>query len=128
MKEILDIGYVKTGDELSSFVDNNEYKDVLDRYEASLNKNHTMVIEDLQQIKSAVDLLNSYNVTIDGETLQLCLSELKNIKSCVEKCIIEFMGALCEKQKKCEHSLYEIARDSHHTFYRCDKCGYEQRV
>ena len=50
-------------------------------------------------------------------TCPLCEKEAANI-----------LAELKKKQSVCDHEMKEIGHDSHHTYYFCNKCGFEERV
>ena len=125
--KIVDIDYIKTGDELSSFIMNNDYTPNLSEYETRLRKDHQTIVDKIDEIKKAALVLINVGIFVDKDSTEDCVREIKISKDKVEKSLLEFMSILADKQKSCVHEYRTIGYDSHYEYKICDKCGSQER-
>ena len=125
--KIVDIDYIKTGDELSIFINDNDYTPNLSEYETRLRKDHQTIVDKLDEIKKAVCVLINVGIFVGKDSTEDCVREITLLKDKVEKSLLEFMSILSDKQKSCDHEYRNIGHDSHYDYYMCDKCGSQDR-
>ena len=125
--KIVDIDYIKTGDELLSFIMDNDYTQNLSEYETRLRKDHQTIVDKLDEIKKAACVLINVGIFVGKDSTEDCVREITLLKDKVEKSLLEFMSILTDKQKSCDHEYRNIGHDSHYDYYMCDKCGSQDR-
>ena len=125
--KIVDIDYIKTGDELLSFVMNNDYTPNLSEYETRLRKDYQTIVDKIDEIKKAELLLTNLGIFVGKYSTEDCVREIKLSKDKVEKSLREFMSILADKQKSCSHVYRNTGHDSHYEYEICDKCGLEEK-
>jgi hypothetical protein len=125
--KIVDIDYIKTGDELSIFINDNDYTPNLSEYETRLRKDHQTIVDKLDEIKKAACVLINVGIFVGKDSTEDCVREITLLKDKVEKSLLEFMSILSDKQKSCDHEYRNIGHDSHYDYYMCDKCGSQDR-
>ena len=124
--KIVDIDYIKTGDELLSFIMDNDYTPNLSEYETRLRKDHQTIVDKINEIKKAAHVLINVGIFVGKDSTEDCIREIKLSKDKVEKSLLEFMSILAEKQKSCVHEYRNIGHDSHYDYQICDKCGLQE--
>ena len=82
------------------------------------------------EIMTCIEVLDRYNITED-----CARKELKEKYDVYYKCYIDesqkykdIYEQIDECRKHCEHVYEYIGHDSHHDYYRCKRCGKEERV
>ena len=125
--KIVDIDYIKTGDELLSFITDNDYTPNLSEYETRLRKDHQTIVDKIDEIKKAALVLINVGIFVGKDSTEDCFREIKLLKDKVEKSLLEFMSILADKQKSCDHVYRNICHDSHYEYQICDKCGLRER-
>ena len=125
--KIVDIDYIKTGDELLNFIMDNDYTPNLYEYETRLRKDHQTIVDKLDEIKKAACVLINVGIFVGKDSTEDCVREITLLKDKVEKSLLEFMSILADKQKSCDHEYRNIGHDSHYDYYMCDKCGSQDR-
>ena len=63
--------YIKTGDELKKFIDENNYTPTLSDYEVRLMKDHQHIINRINEIKKAIRTLDDFGVKVDDESMNI---------------------------------------------------------
>ena len=129
MKEvkIVDIDYIKTGDELLHFIMDNDYTPNLSEYETRLRKDHQTIVDKIDEIKKSALTLINLGIFVGKDSTEECVRSIKLSKDKVEKSLLEFMSILADKQKSCVHKYRTIDHDSHYEYQICDKCGLQDR-
>lgn len=81
----------------------------------------------INSIKSSVDTMKGYGVEYDQEKVDEmirmdsdCICELKSELNLIDDAIERI-------QRECEHDMVNCGHDSHYDYYRCRKCGFEDR-
>lgn len=123
----IDLDYIKTGDELSKFIVDNDYVSGLSEYETKLKKDHEYIVDKLEEIRKAAKLIIDFGLPIGKDAFEIRVELIKGIKDRIEKSTMEFMNMLYIKQKSCQHDYKSIGHDSHYDYYMCDKCGSQDR-
>ena len=121
--KIVDIDYIKTGDELLSFIKDNDYTPNLSEYETRLRKDHQTIVDKIDEIKKAALVLTNVGIFVGKDSTEDCVRKIKLSKDKVEKSLLEFMSILADKQKSCVHASRTLGHDSHYEYHICDKCG-----
>ena len=125
--KIVDIDYIKTGDELLSFIKDNDYTPNLSEYETRLRKDHQTIVDKIDEIKKAALVLTNVGIFVGKDSTEDCVRKIKLSKDKVEKSLLEFMSILADKQKSCVHEYRNLGHDSHYEYHICDKCGLRER-
>jgi cell fate (sporulation/competence/biofilm development) regulator YmcA (YheA/YmcA/DUF963 family) len=123
----IDLDYIKTGDELSKFIADNDYVSGLSEYETKLKKDHEYIVDKLEEIRKAAKLIIDFGLPIGKDAFEIRVELIKGIKDRIEKSTMEFMNMLYIKQKSCQHVYKNVGHDSHYDYYMCDKCGSQDR-
>ena len=123
----IDLDYIKTGDELSKFIADNDYVSGLSEYETKLKKDHEYIVDKLEEIRKAAKLIIDFGLPIGKDAFEIRVELIKGIKDRIEKSTMEFMNMLYIKQKSCKHDYKNVCHDSHYDYYMCDKCGSQDR-
>ena len=123
----IDIDFIKTGEDLSGFISDNDYAHVLSGYEKRLKESHEYIVRKLDDIEKAEKLIEDFGLIVDKDAFVERIKILKEIKDKIEKSIVTFMQLLAVKQKHCKHDYKKIGGDSHYLYYMCDKCGSQDR-
>ena len=119
--------YIKTGNSLQSFVNDNDYTSVLSDYETRLRNDHQTIVDKTEEIRKAVRTLTSADILICADSGDKCINDMKSIKDKIEKSLLDFMSVLGDKQKCCKHKYRSIGHDSHYIYQICDRCGLQDR-
>ena len=82
---IVDIDYIKTGDELLSFIMYNDYTPNLSEYETRLRKDHQTIVDKIDEIKKAAHVLINVGIFVGKDSTEDCVREIKSSKDKVEK-------------------------------------------
>ena len=125
--KIVDIDYIKNGNELLSFIMDNNYTPKLYEYETRLRKDSQTIADKIYEIKKAALVLMHDGIFVGNDSTEDCVRELELSKDKVEESLFEFMSILGEKQKSCAHEYRNIGHDSHYEYQTCDKCGLIER-
>jgi hypothetical protein len=123
----IDLDYIKTGDELSKFIADNDYVSGLSEYDTNLKKDHEYIVDKLEEIRHAAKIIIDFGLPIRKDAFEVRVELIKGIKDRIEKSTMEFMNMLYIKQKSCQHDYKNIGHDSHYDYYMCDKCGSQDR-
>jgi hypothetical protein len=123
----IDLDYIKTGDELSKFIADNDYVSGLSEYETKLKKDHEYIVDKLEEIRKAAKIILDFGLSIRKDEFKIRVELIKGIKDRIEKSTMEFMNMLYIKQKSCQHDYKNVGHDSHYDYYMCDKCGSQDR-
>lgn len=123
----IDLDYIKTGEELSKFIADNDYVSGLSEYETKLKKDHAYIVNKLEDIRKAAKLIVDFGLPIEKDAFEIRVELIKGIKDRIEKSTMEFMNMLYIKQKSCQHDYKNVGHDSHYDYYMCDKCGRQDR-
>ena len=123
----IDLDYIKTGDELSKFIAENDYVSCLSEYETKLKKDHEYIVDKLEEIRKAAKIIIYFGLLIGKDSFEVRVELIKGIKDRIEKSTMEFMNMLYIKQKSCQHDYKNVGHDSHYDYYMCDKCGSQDR-
>lgn len=81
----------------------------------------------ISELKKVVDVMESYDISYDKNKIrnmidekQKRIFELKNEANLSQE-RIEFA------QQICKHDMVNLGHDSHYDYFRCEKCGFEDR-
>ena len=119
---------IKKGKDLTEFVSNNDWNESLEKYLEDLNcelKTHKDI---KNSIMSAAKIFDIHDIEYNGDAYESRLLYHDGVIDLLEDSIEEFKSELKKKQSVCDHEMKEIGHDSHHTYYFCNKCGFEERV
>lgn len=86
-----------------------------------------MCEKNICELKKTVKMLNGCEIGFDSEKLEQVINTnhetINDLK--VERNLI---GDEIERiQRECEHEMVYYGHDSHYDYYRCSKCGFEDR-
>ena len=82
----------------------------------------------IQKIETALDVLETFKFGEDViNEMWMLLNKQKILLTEAQKAERTLNKEMEDAQKECAHEFKEKWHDSHHTYYECIKCGYQER-
>ena len=119
-------------EDLKVYVENTDFykegADCIENYKQSVENEMKKRKDTLIDFENSYKIFSIYGVDINEKqykSVDCTLAEqVRNIEKYYE--LLEFF--IEEKQKKCDHKdMKYIWRDSHYDYYKCDKCGFNEK-
>lgn len=119
-------------EDLKVYVENTDfYKeggDCIENYKQSVENEMKKRKDTLKDFENSYKIFSIYGVDINEKqykSVHCTLTEqVRNIEKYYE--LLEFF--IEEKQKKCVHKdMKYMCHDSHYDYYKCDKCGFNEK-
>ena len=86
-----------------------------------------MLEKNICKLKKSLNVLIGYDINFDSEKLEHVIYALHETINEL-KVEMNLIGDEIEKiQRECEHEMVYDGHDSHYDYYRCSKCGFEDR-
>lgn len=121
----------KSEDDIRKLVSYHDYygpasEETVSNYLADVRKMFYLIRDDINRIKTGVNIFKDYGLTISEDSNNL-IDNLRKQCSDFSKHIDLIEKYVNRKQDNCKHEYHEDGHDSHHTYYVCNKCGHEYK-
>ena len=119
-------------EDLKVYVENTDFykegSDCIENYKQSVENEMKKRKDTLNDFENSYKIFSIYGIDINEKqykSVHCTLTEqVRNIEKYYE--LLEFF--IEEKQKKCDHKdMKYIGHGSHYDYYKCDKCGFNEK-
>lgn len=85
------------------------------------------VEEKVKELKTSMNVMESYISFADRGKINSIIDSYSELVLELKHEVNLLRDNIESMQRGCDHQMVNVAHDSHYDYYRCSKCGYEDR-
>ena len=117
---------LKTEDELRVFIACSSFDEIED-YSSNIKKELNSNYDNRNTIDNAVKTLNGFGIKCDRYSYAEIITHINEDIKPLKEHLDLIYKYLKEKQEHCTHDWVYDSHDSHYDYYKCAKCGLEDK-